>query len=73
MLCRPVTGLAIVAELVPPTVWQSTQAVGVAGFQLGGTRPPDAGLREALLEHAKSHLGEEAGIRVSYRYEVLMR
>jgi hypothetical protein len=44
----------------------------VVQIDLGGTRAPDAELRAALADVADRHLGESAGIRLTYRYEVLI-
>ena len=45
----------------------------VVQIDLGGTRAPDAELRAALGDVAQQHLGESAGVRLTYRYEVLIR
>jgi uncharacterized hydrophobic protein (TIGR00271 family) len=45
----------------------------VVQINLGGTRAPDAKLRAELGELAQQHLGESAGVRLTYRYEVLIR
>lgn len=45
----------------------------VVQIDLGGTRAPDAKLRAALGDVADQHLGESAGVRLTYRYEVLIR
>ena len=45
----------------------------VVQVDLGGTEAPDEQLRNARLRHAKEHLGEEAGVRVTYRYETVVR
>jgi uncharacterized hydrophobic protein (TIGR00271 family) len=45
----------------------------VVQIDLGGTRAPDAELRAALGRIADQHLGESAGVRLTYRYEVLIR
>jgi uncharacterized membrane protein len=45
----------------------------VAQIDLGGTRAPDADLRAELGQVVDQHLGESAGVRLTYRYEVLIR
>jgi uncharacterized membrane protein len=45
----------------------------VAQIDLGGTREPDAELRAALADVVDQHLGESAGVRLTYRFEVLIR
>jgi uncharacterized membrane protein len=45
----------------------------VAQIDLGGTRAPDAELRAALGEVVDQHLGKSAGVRLTYRFEVLIR
>lgn len=39
-------------------------------LDLGGEKKPEPELKEYLGEVARSHLGENAGIRLTYRYEV---
>jgi hypothetical protein len=45
----------------------------VVQIDLGGTRAPDAKMRAELGEIVDQHLGESAGVRLTYRYEVLIR
>ena len=45
----------------------------VIQIDLGGTPAPDAKLRAELGRVADQHLGESAGVRLTYRYEVLLR
>jgi uncharacterized hydrophobic protein (TIGR00271 family) len=45
----------------------------VVQIDLGGTRAPDAKVRAELSEIAHQHLGKSAGVRLTYRYEVLIR
>jgi hypothetical protein len=45
----------------------------VVQIDLGGTRAPDAKLRAALSDVVDQHLGESAGVRLTYRFEVLIQ
>jgi uncharacterized hydrophobic protein (TIGR00271 family) len=48
---------------------------GVKNLQvdLGGPELPDALLKQRLGEIARDHLGEKAGVRLTFRYEVLLK
>jgi hypothetical protein len=40
---------------------------------VGGDRLPDAMLQQRLAELAREHLGDEAGVRLTFRYETLLK
>ena len=40
---------------------------------VGGSRLPDAMLQQSLAELAREHLGEESGVRLTFRYETLVK
>jgi hypothetical protein len=40
---------------------------------LGGSRLPDAQLQGRLAELARRHIGEETAVRLTFRYETLLK
>jgi len=40
---------------------------------VGGSRLPDTMLQQSLAELAREHLGEETGVRLTFRYETLVK